>query len=488
MSRFKKLTLLHSNDIHGDFLAENVEQRQVGGVSLLSGYIEKVRSEEKNVLYAIAGDVFSGSVIDSEYKGMSSIHILNVLAPDVMTLGNHEIDYGISHLLFIEKCANFPIVSANIYVKHVNTRLFRPYEIIELDGMKILFIGIITEVLMDKAKDDEVGEFIYITKAVREVEKICNAYHSEDIDLTVLLTHIGIEEDKKLAEALDPDLGVDLILGGHTHTLMSEPIVVNGIPIVHAHMGTDDVGRFDLVIDTERNRLEQYSWELVPIHEGNVCKDRFMEEIVQQYKSLTDEKYERVLTRFKRELQHPARTKETELGNLFADIIRESLGIDIMFMASGSIRSASLGPLVTYGIFLECFPFDDALYLMKVTGSQLHAMLTFMQRDEAFAGHTEYYQFSRGLEMVYSRSKKSLEKLHFQGEEVPKDASKLYTIALQKYHYLNFERNFNIPIEEVEENHRIRKVASSCQDILEEYLSTHTRMEASVEGRNVVVE
>ena len=107
-TRYKKLTLLHSNDMHGDFLAENVSDELVGGVSMLSGYVNKVRQEEKNVIYAIAGDMFRGSIIDSEYQGISTIEIMNLLAPDVVTLGNHEVDYGLTHLLFLEKCATFP--------------------------------------------------------------------------------------------------------------------------------------------------------------------------------------------------------------------------------------------------------------------------------------------------------------------------------------------------------------------------------------------
>ena len=100
MKHTKKLTLLHSNDMHGDFLEENVDSSLVGGVSLLSGYINKVRTEEENVIYAIAGDMFRGSIIDSEFQGISTIQIMNMLAPDVVTLGNHEVDYGVAHLLF----------------------------------------------------------------------------------------------------------------------------------------------------------------------------------------------------------------------------------------------------------------------------------------------------------------------------------------------------------------------------------------------------
>ena len=205
MKQTKKITILHSNDLHGDFLAEQVDEKLVGGVSMLSGYIEKVRAEEPNTIYAIAGDMFRGSVIDSEYKGLSTIEIMNALAPDIVTIGNHEVDYGIAHLLFIEKCARFPIINANLYIKNTSTRLFTPYKILRVDGMNILFIGIITQDVINQTKSESlVGSFVDTAAAAAEVGKICNAHNSIDIDFTVLLTHIGFEEDKHLARQLDP--------------------------------------------------------------------------------------------------------------------------------------------------------------------------------------------------------------------------------------------------------------------------------------------
>jgi len=105
--------------MHGDFLAEasGAEGDLIGGLALLSGYINDVRKKEENVLFVIAGDMLQGSLIDAEYKGLSTIELMNYLAPDVVTIGNHEIDYGLSHLLFLEKIANFPIVNANLYIK-----------------------------------------------------------------------------------------------------------------------------------------------------------------------------------------------------------------------------------------------------------------------------------------------------------------------------------------------------------------------------------
>src|SRR4030043_2214291 len=230
----KQFTILHSNDMHGDFLAEvqGGGGKLIGGLALLSGYINKVRQEEENVLYLISGDMIQGSLIDSEYKGISTIEITNYLAPDIVALGNHEFDYGLPHLFFLEKMANFPLVNANLYIKPYHKRLMSPYLILKKAGFDILFTGIITEKVMDSIKQDElIGSFISLEEASREVGKITNAYKNDDIDLPILLTHIGFESDVQLAKLLKPEGGVVLIIGGHSHTVLEKPEKVNNVLI-----------------------------------------------------------------------------------------------------------------------------------------------------------------------------------------------------------------------------------------------------------------
>ena len=261
----KKLTILHSNDMHGDFLPHDVDGKETAGLTRLSGYINQVRKEKKNTVYVVAGDMFRGSIIDSEYMGLSTIDLMNVLRPDVATIGNHEADYGMAHLLFLEKCAKFPIINANVFVTMNNARLFQPYLNLDIDGMRILFIGILTEEVLASAKNEKIiGTFIDVEQAAKEVGIICDNYRTTKTDLTVLVTHIGIEADRELAQLLHPDWGVNMIIGGHTHTFMDEPEYVNGIPIVQAGTGTGIVGRMDLEIDTEKREILDLKWQCVP--------------------------------------------------------------------------------------------------------------------------------------------------------------------------------------------------------------------------------
>ena len=483
----KRLTILHSNDIHGDFIQTDEEGRVTGGIQYLSGYVKKVRREEENVIYVNAGDMFRGSVIDSEYRGLSTIDIMNLLAPDVTTVGNHEVDYGLAHLLFLEKCARFPIINANLLVTFNNARLFQPYLQLEVDNMKILFIGILTEEVLATTKTEKViGTFIDVEQAAKEVGIICDNYRTRHTDMVVLVTHIGLDADRELASLLDPNWGVDMIIGGHSHTLMEEPEIVNGIPIVQAGKGSGQIGRFDIEYSPIRNKITNWTWSCIPITAETVDPDPVMEYLLSSYQGKMDEKFHRIITTFARPLTHPSRTQETELGNLYADLLQWESSFDIMMMGSGAIRKESMGPIVEYQDMVENTPFDDHLWMLKVTGSQFRRMVQFILRDEAWEGHTEFYQFSRGVRIKYRKSTHTIEEFKFNGQDITDDQELL--IAMQTYHYSSFTEFFSVPVEEVAANMEPRVVATSVNNIVEEYFLTHQGLDAHVEGRLEILE
>ena len=482
----EKLTILHDNDIHGDFLPTEKDGKATGGLALLSGYVKQVRSEEDNVIYANAGDMFRGSIIDSEFAGLSTIDIMNTLSPDVTPVGNHEVDYGIAHLLFLEKCAQFPIINANLFVTMNNARLFQPYINLTRGSMNILFIGILTEEVLASTRSEKViGTMIDVEQAAKEVGIICDNYRTKNTDMVVLLTHIGLEADRQLASLLDPDWGVDFIIGGHTHTLMEVPEIVNGIPIVQAGKGSSQMGRFDIEYDTDDWKIVNWTWKCVPI-DDSVPADPIMATLIDRYKGTTDAKYRRVVTRFARTLTHPSRIVETEMGNLYADLLQDESSFDIMMMGSGSIRKTEMGPIVEYQDMLENTPYDDILWMLKVTGAQFRRMITYVFRDEAWEGHTEFYQYSKGVRFVYSKAAKRFAEFSFRGKEIADDDE--FLIAMQNYHYNNFDEFFSVPLEEVKKNMKPRVVATSVNNIIEEYFATHPGLDAHVEGRIVVTE
>lgn len=480
----KKFTILHSNDMHGDFFAESAGKKGelIGGLALLSGYINKVRKEEENVLYVIAGDMVQGNIIDTEYKGISTIEIMNYLAPDVVTLGNHEFDYGLPHLLFLEKMANFPIVNANLYIKKYHKRLMKPYHIINMAGMDILFTGIVTEKVIDSLSLDKlVGSFVTLEEASAEVGSICNAYKNDDIDLTVLLTHIGFESDKELARLLKPEWGVDMIIGGHSHTILDKPEKVNNILIAQAGTGTNQIGRFDIVVDDDTNSIVNYTWKAITITDAIAKPDKDLTEYIDSFKKEVDRKYNIIICKTAQKLTHPRREIETSLGNLVADAFSQNAMCDVVFVGSGSIRVKELGPIVTLSDLMACFPYDDSLTRYTITGKQLRQIFTHIMRIENRDGEGENYQINKGVQAIYNDKQKKLRSLTIQGTPV-KD-SETYTICIQGYHLASSKNYLNISNDELLALGAPKVITTSAQETLKEYLRANQNIKSKVEGR-----
>lgn len=482
----KKFTILHSNDMHGDFFSEDTEERGkvIGGLALLSGYINKVRKEEENVFYVISGDMVQGSIIDSEYKGISTIEIMNYLAPDVVALGNHEFDYGLPHLLFLERMANFPIVNANLYIKQYNKRLMKPFHIIKKAGFDVLFTGIITEKVIDSINQDElIGSFITLQEASQEVGKISNAYKNDDIDLTILLTHIGFDSDKKLAKMLKPEWGVDIMIGGHSHTFLKKPAKVNNILITQAGIGSDQIGRFDIEVDDATNSIVDYKWRLIPIDNRLAKPDKKLLAFIKTFKDVVDQKYSTIVCKFARELTHPKREIETELGNLFADAMTMAGETDVMMIGSGSIRVKKMGPVVTLQDVLACFPWDDSIHRFSIPGTDLRKIFEHIMRIENRDGEGENYQINQGVKAIYSDKEKKLISLQVRGEEVMAD--KFYTVAMQGFHFKHSKEYLNITNDELLANNQDKVLTTSAQQVLDEYLRNHQNLDAKIEDRLV---
>ena len=189
-----------------------------------------------------------------------------------------------------------------------------------------------------------------------------------------------------------------------------------------------------------------------------------------------------MVTRLKRQLTHPSWYEETELGGLIADILKDSLRLDMMLVGSGSIRVKEIGPIILFSDLTECLPYDDSAIAIWVTGAQLKRMILYMLRDEVWDGsHCEFFQFSEGVRVVYDKANHTFKEFSLGG--VPIEDSKIYKIGLQYYFYLNMESFFSVSREEIEENGNPRRVATSCREVLDEYLSSHQNLDHHICGR-----
>ena len=154
----------------------------------------------------------------------------------------------------------------------------------------------------------------------------------------------------------------------------------------------------------------------------------------------------------------------------------------MMLVGSGSIRVTEIGPIILFSDLTECLPYDDSAIALWVTGAQLKKMILYMLRDEVWDGsHCEFFQFSEGVCVVYDKANRTFKEFSLDG--TPIEEARIYKIGLQYYFYLNMRDFFSISHEEVAENGKPRRVATSCREVLDEYLSCHQNLDHHLGGR-----
>lgn len=250
------LVILHTNDTHSQIeplSAGNYKGR--GGVERREKYISQVRAENKNVILLDAGDFSQGTPYFTLFKGDAEIELMNALGVDAATFGNHEFDNGPEELARRIKMANFPVVNANYKLSGTPLDgLVAPYTVIDRGGKRIGVIGLSVR-LTGLVNPTKIGKMKYqhpykiVDRLARKLRK------SEKCDLVILLTHCGFNDGKEQ----NPDdcliakntEGVDIIIGGHSHTFIKKPAIVESktgkkVMVVQAGCKGEEVGRIDI--------------------------------------------------------------------------------------------------------------------------------------------------------------------------------------------------------------------------------------------------
>jgi len=219
------------------------------------------------------------------------------------------------------------------------------------------------------------------------------------------------------------------------------------------------------------------------ISADNIEPDRDLENYIKTYKDVVDDKYSSIVCKLATQLTHPSRIIETSLGNFFADAMADWGELDVMLLGSGSIRTKSLGPVITLGDFMACFPFTDALTRFTVSGESLWHVFNHWMRPENRDGEGECYQVNAGVRAIYSDNDRQL--LNLWVDDKPVDPDRLYTLGLQGFHASNSQANLDLSMEELQAAGRSRVVATCVQDLVLEYLREHQNFKEAVEERLV---
>ena len=206
-----------------------------------------------------------------------------------------------------------------------------------------------------------------------------------------------------------------------------------------------------------------------------------MTDYLASFQKEVDRKYKTILTKFTEKLTHPKREVETTLGNLFADSFAEIAESDVALIGSGSIRVKELGPVVTLGDYIACFPYDDSYSRYVVTGSQLTKIFSYIMRKSNRDGEGECYQINSEVKAVYDDKKDELVSLLIKN--VPVVSTQFYTISLQGFHFKSSQSYLNISNEELLSSQKTKVITTSVQDTLKEYLRNHQNISKKITGR-----
>lgn len=415
------LTLLHTNDLHGHAYLPGKAQ----GLVRLATLIRRVRAEMPNVVLLDAGDIIHGTPEEKTFNGRPLLTAMNALYYDAATAGNHEFDFGQEVTRGAIDLARFPVLSANVVEDPTGKPWggLKPYTVLERGGVRIGVFGLTTPTTVQLQWPRTLAGIRFTDPLEAASRLVTHLRTVEKADVVVFLSHLGYPADRLMAEQTE---GIDVILGGHTHTVLSEQVWVKGTLIQQTGALGKALGRVDLVVRrgsaTEPGRVmgingQDNRWwgkanvpapleksypvrPLIYLEETNPDDP----EILRVYRPFSDpmrEKLDEVLTTAQEAL--PAREavrRETAVGNLVADAVRAQTGAQVSLAASSLIDPEGLaaGPVRVRDLYRLLGSYTrQHLVTVRVTGALLAEMLSRTGADpERLPLHLSGVRFTPG--------------------------------------------------------------------------------------------
>ncbi|TSB44817.1 5'-nucleotidase C-terminal domain-containing protein [Alkalicoccobacillus porphyridii] len=355
------LTILHTNDIHASF----------DEYAKVSEYVKQQRQASSHFLYLDAGDAVSGNPVVDLNDGKPIYEVFNLAGVDAFTLGNHEFDFGQDAFAANMELSEFPWLAANMDVGDTSLEQPKPYEIFDLDGLSVAVFSV-TQAPPATAPANTVGldfDGDYAGVAASYQEEL-----EEQADIIVALTHIGFDQDRRLAEQVDY---FDVIIGGHSHTTLNAPNVINGTPIVQTGSNLNNIGQVTLTYDQATDSVTNTSGSLVSVA-SLTDRDEAVQAVVDGYNEDMEELLGEVVGTSNNGLTRDGRYNgDAPLGNFWTDAMRDMADSDIAFTNNGGIRASIDAGDVTLGDIYQIEPFANEIMVYEMTGQAIKNVLEF---------------------------------------------------------------------------------------------------------------
>lgn len=361
-----EVTILHTSDIHGRIVPINYNlTSDLGGFARRVTFFKEVRLKNKDVVLLDSGDYFQGSLYYRVYKGKKSAELLKYAGYDAIALGNHEFDDGIDILKRNVKKSKTQFLSSNIKFNQTYLKNnIKPYLIKEIDGKKILIIGVTTSDLSNLSKTDK----FEVRSASDSVKEIIQKIKSDKI---IVVSHCGLEEDIEIAKN-NPE--INLILGGHNHLFFKTPLVVNNVPIIQD--GEFGVAVGVIKFDTDKGFVSATRQNI----DNSIKSDILVEEKIKKIDKKLNKLKMKTIAKTEVEIkgvQDYIEQNQSNLGILvLKSMIQPFKSYDAVFVQAGTIRiNKNLTNTITYADTMEIVPFDGGIVKGKIQGKYLKSVL-----------------------------------------------------------------------------------------------------------------
>lgn len=388
------IVILHTNDSHGRISPTKKE----GGFTAVSAAKKAFEKTGAAVLLFDIGDTLHGLPAATINKGADVVAIMNLVGYDAMTPGNHDFNYGTERLAELSKTMDFPLISANTVVTETGKALFMPSVVIKKNGVSFGLFGLTTPETAYKTNPNNVKAVTFEDPAVHAAKQV-TGLKKQNVDYIIALAHIGVDASSEFTSdkiaAQVP--GIDLILDGHSHTVMTDGKPADEAIVLAEHGDTviASTGEYMhnigvVVIDADG----RVSAGLIPWKEDMATDpetDALLETILAQQDSMLSEVVGTTSVKLEgaREFN---RRQETNLGNLAADAFRCATGADVAFTNGGGIRASIEPGDITKKDLITVFPFGNYVVTKRVTGQ---AILDAMEH-----GVKDYPELSGGFPQV----------------------------------------------------------------------------------------
>lgn len=384
------IRLLHVNDIHGfaEPYSSYGASEQRGGLAWLAAQATKLRTEKPSLLLA-AGDVIQGNNWTNLSRGRASIELMNLMGFDALVVGNHEFDFGSDVLKERIAEAGFPVLGANVE----GLDALRPYVVREVDGVRVAVLGLVTDDTPVATHPKNVAGLTFHQPAVTVARYLPELRRQAEV--VVVLSHLGYAADRKLAEEAP---GIDVIVGGHSHTRVETPTRIGKTVIVQAWEHGKTLGVLDLTV--QDGKIVSVDGRLEEIRPDRGEPDPAVLLLVNRYRKEADAVLEGRAGETAVALDgENVRRRETNLGNLIADIMRDVSGADATIINGGGIRaSIAKGTILVKNVY-TVLPFDNYIVAVRLSGSRIRQALEHGVAG-AETGSGSFPQVS-GLSFVY---------------------------------------------------------------------------------------